>query len=1160
MVSKRAQRVKELYEEIIISEADSVDPKEWLKKLLPEEKGKEDTSALEKTLLGPEEEREEEEEIAQRPIPGEVIETEVPEQMPLFPGSEQEFMPFVKKLAPGGIAFVECPVCGARNDPLELLKGEKGKSFQTREECANCQKLYIRMNKLTEDEGMTPEEAIAEVARTSRYDKPILTQIWESSGSTDISEEEQQLNPQPSDRDRAKFLLEKVLNIKRRPDGEPLTDAFGNPRPLSKQRYVTLYHLAKKLRWEPDHLLNILEDAGKKVMVPIAGKTDVPETKPALERDLTDAERAYRILQVQLSKTKEPLLRGEIEAKMTALEKEMESEKAEPSKKRFKREWYNIWDMKAIEDVIKNRMEEVETIIMPIEKAIYFGSQARRYAAAAEKAAQEKERLENMKTSLKENLDAFTLKSFQRLYKFRTAKNARERTRLQIEFGISQEVLERSYGKSLDSYLNMHGRLERRIANQEQREISSTEKSDSFAERFQDYTTEMGYEWFDEVTGEPIINSDEIFNSMMGFIDEKTGEIPQEPTEKKRAEEIQNIMKTADSPEEDQLSLWEEEKIPDTETAFGPEPREIPKPEPPETKKPELEPEPEEVDPEETKPKLWQFGNVQGIYNYKISVLSADGQKNPKLPRMAGKMKFTPGYKYESLQKALEDKVPGLLKKYNLGSFDNASILITVSFKPRSQSYLVKIVNGNIKWLGNHGVKKQLLEAYPELKKEWQLGLLKIEDLVELNGTLLEKSVLEKGYVGPTEEKKVMKTKPTIKEKHKPKVKSAPKKQVLQEKLQAVEKELAVSPSKELENQKTKLLDELEEIGYEEELQETEFKPEESPFYTPIVPGKEEEKLPRKSCPYPGCEGYVYEGGDYCPTCNSPIDTETKINKIVLTFIPKNEEIIDPNTGTPIINPETGEAEKERVGSIPQYSLVTIQMKNDEPQWAECSQLTSKTKKHVAFPNVQRMVDSFIKKLDGSEYAEEQKKMVTTLMENDMTIAKKHDELDNIEMQLQGADGAEQERLNKRKGAIIDSLKSYINIKKSKLYENAVNKLSELERLPENAKPWTYELISVSAPGTSCQKCPDRIQGPFNEDKLKAVKCWAVKKAILSLTKSTPQPNVWPYHKFRSVTEKEKERAKKEPARKRIDVSPWWRADDKFASRFEKIIILSQLD
>lgn len=438
MTSNRFKQIKDIYESIIIQEAASIDPNEWLNKLL-EEKTEEPKK---------EEEPKEEEPKEYKPpepleLPGQLKEVEYPEQVPMFPEGQE--VPFKKVFTPSFALFSECPTCRTKIDPIELPKGSK--RYLYREECPRCRQLYRRINELVE-KGSSPEEAINTIS-TIRYGKDILKKIWDTQGHTNIIDEPLQKDITPSIYRKVEDALRFRLNVKRDKEGNIVYGPQGFPIPEFPPKYITTYDLAKKLKWNPDYLVEFLESKGFSP-IPFGGikGTDISQ--------------------------------------------------------KFNTSWYNVWNLDKIKGAIEKRQEEV--------KAMYFGRRSHYFEDLAKKSSSLQEKLKKEKKQLKSSLEPIKRKAFQLLFQYRNADyNEKEalQNRIQRTLGYNAEALENKYGNDLDKYMRLQQVKNEQIEKAKEEEIQAKKSAEDYANRFIEFTSNMGYTWTDN-KGNKVLNKDEL--------------------------------------------------------------------------------------------------------------------------------------------------------------------------------------------------------------------------------------------------------------------------------------------------------------------------------------------------------------------------------------------------------------------------------------------------------------------------------------------------------------------------------------------------------------------------------------------------------------------------------------------------------------------------
>lgn len=1084
-------------------------------------------------------------------IPGTVKEIKVPKgQIPMFPsGSEAEALQEVQVIAPQKAIYSICPICKSKNDPVEKTPSR----LTYRVQCEKCPKLYNRIRKLIEDQGLSEEEAI-NAASTDRYSPNILRQVWENSGLSDISQSSIE-KQEPNLRTKVENILRYRLNVKRDDSGKITTDYQGFPIPLEKPKYFTTFDLSKKLRWSPDHLVDFLESKGFSPL-PIGGmgKSDMPGHQPP-EQEQTENENKLRELQVMLRKItktnevkneikneimqtidkirkaeaagdKEKVsylesfikklrkqlgeleglpspesnaLKDQIENKINELQKVIsEEQKQQTTVPRFKTSWLNVWNIEKIQGAIKERVEEIIKVIEPIEKAIYFGRRMRYYEKTQKAAEEAKEQLSLELKQLSANYDAFDRKQFARLIQLREIEDEKELAKKEKEFGIQLKILEKSYGKELDRFLKLRENILFRLEKAEERSQKSKEAAEAYADKFVLLTSKFGYKWTD---GE---EKNEVLDNLEKIIESKTSKAS-----------LKAFVKMAI--EEEQLELWKEDKKKELEPMSGIHFFEAGKEVVPEPKVIEKEPEEETVPEPKAAPfrrptNIADFGKGKGSYKYKFDINELSDGKITNKRSVTGKFQFTPGYRYPDIEQALESKIQELAKKHNIS--DNSYVKITVTSKDTSRSYSFSTRNGKINWMGTNEVKRHLVKNQPDVAQMLNNGLISLNDLVEINGKLYEKSYLEKGY-GEEGKKEKRPFVPKTQEKHVESIKSRIERKVKKLLSNPTYAPIIENLKKQLES-KTITEDEFNEKVLQEDIKakKTTMEEEKEEFIIPpptmssVKPMEEKEMT---KCPYKGCGASIQKGAPTCWKCKSPIASQKTVLKVVRTNmrLELESEQINPITRT-----------KEMVTKViypPRYSLVTIELdSNGEPISAKCEQLgfekrEGHTKNVPNYPEVWSEAGDLIKEiLNNPKYSEEDKKEVK---EN-----------------------------------------------KNKFYELLIEekvRIGEIE--PEKAKklkPWSSTLPRVTAPLSNekghikpCKKCPSKVTGPFDAAKLKDT-CSEIAMAIKSLTK--PMSNVFPYEELRLVTEKEF----KQTPQKVTETKPWWLADDKKASRMDKIVKL----
>jgi len=1145
MTLKRRQQVKDIYESIIIQEAASIDTDEWINKLL-EEKTQKDIPEEEKP-------KSEEEPFESPELPGQLREVEYPKQTSMFPGSEKD-LPFVKRYAPSSSLFTECPVCKSKVDPIEKPKG--GKNFIYREECPKCKQLYNKIMKLMEEHGLSEAEAI-NAARTKRYDINILKTILDSGGSSNILETPIQQDLTPSIGKRVEDALRFRLNVQKDAKGNIKTDPQGFPIPAYPPKFMTTHQLAKQLRWHPDHLVSFLEEKGFSP-IPIGGigSADMPSRAP-LEKDQTENERRLRALQLLLKRIKNPQvvlkdlqeelqhlnveysklqapggpgtpglnprhpsatelppevreermnaikrsiipikkkirdiqeemrggvgnkkLENEIEQEIKQLESTIKEENV-PGKERFKTSWYNIWNMDAIKDAIKERELEIENIIRPLEKVQYFGRKAKYYEQAVGKFKEQVERLTKEKEQLKDNLEVTERKAFQLLFKYRNADEKSKKTlstQILKTIGFNAETLEKSYGKDLDRYIRLQQLKSTQIETAERKIVESEERAKDYTDKFVELTGDMGFEWVDE-KGNKIRDKETLLAEITKNLDQRTEEIPPKEASVKLAGK--------------QLSLFEEEEeLPSGGGTlfFGTDPKKQSEELAPEEPEPEIE-EPVEPTPETPDESQWTFGLVSGMYYYRIHGVTPTGEDL----KYSGRFQFTPGHKFESANRAVASKLPSLVAKHGIAEKEGAKFKITIkSPKKRSQTFSFHIEEGAPKWHGSRMVKTKLLDKFPDLKKLWSAGMLSIDDIVEFDGKLYDIHDLGKSQES---ERKVFPRATVI-------VPPTLEEQIKQIEIDLQDESLAPEDRKRLESELSRLQIRLERrkgplISTDEE-EEEKFTPRKRRELKEITPREPVEFTAK--CPYEGCDASIPEDAKSCWKCKSPIGTSETTHKVVSDTMRMEKEV-------EVTDPVTQEKHKEtKVFFVPQYSLITIELDTEgKPRSAKCESVPE-----IKRPYSGGRRDPTFKKL----WTKTEKQLAILLADPKISEKKKEE----------------------------------LKTKKDFIYEWFVKKQKEEGKIDENKEPWRTP-PAVGAPTKPCKKCPKKVLGPFDEQKLKQV-CPEIAKAIKSLSK--PVAGVEDYAKMRLVTEKELKRDV-DKGTKGIESKPWYLADDKKASRFDKI-------
>jgi hypothetical protein len=279
-----------------------------------------------------------------------------------------------------------------------------------------------------------------------------------------------------------------------------------------------------------------------------------------------------------------------------------------------------------------------------------------------------------------------------------------------------------------------------------------------------------------------------------------------------------------------------------------------------------------------------------------------------------------------------------------------------------------------------------------------------------------------------------------------------------------------------------------------------------------------------KSCPYAGCGAKIPEDAKSCWKCKTPISTENIIHKVVKSTIRLTKEVEEED-------PITGEKVKRLISFYPpKFSLITMELGAEgKPISIECLELPHRKRPGGSKPIPSNSAiwneaqDEINKILEDPQYSDEQKKKVKT--------------------------------------------------KSRDIYEWLFKNKQESGEIHPKSNPWQRNMPAIGIPRMvkkhikreglpdmdvmtqkHCDKCPDKIYAPFNKEKLNLM-CPEMIKGLKSLTQ--PIANVWPYKDVRYVTESE---IKAEEPQRGIESKPWYYADDKTASRFNKILTLSKKD
>jgi len=274
-------------------------------------------------------------------------------------------------------------------------------------------------------------------------------------------------------------------------------------------------------------------------------------------------------LQEEMQKGPNLELQKEIEEEIGQLERVVREEEPE-GKKRFKTSWYNVWNLQTIGKAIEDRKKEVRNIIIPVEKAMYLGQQAKAAEKAGPKLQQLQERLAKEKEKLKDNLDSSEKRAFRFIYRLRTTKNPKERkeieARIQKSFGFDAQTLIETYEYDLDRYLHLQDDKNTQIKNAKEKEAKAKEKAEEYADKFIKFTTKMGFVWQDK-DGNPILDEEAMLEKLQKLLAERTETLESEAS-------LKSSIKQAI---EKQLPLWEEEEEKEPEPvsapSFGPMPK-----------------------------------------------------------------------------------------------------------------------------------------------------------------------------------------------------------------------------------------------------------------------------------------------------------------------------------------------------------------------------------------------------------------------------------------------------------------------------------------------------------------------------------------------------------------------------------------------------------
>lgn len=964
MTTNRRARIRELYETTVMEDLlqkEAGDLEELERELAAEpgapktpEKG-ETVEDLEKELASLSPEGTEDEPEPPKP----------PEKRIVMPGSikpgteeaEQRRFTFVPKTyTPHAILVKTCPVCFFKNRPITLP------------ECKKCKNLYNRMRRKTDFYKRSPEDAVRELSAETSYAYNILKKIWNTLGVTPLTTENVEEFDNPSLSKQVEDMLWYRFNAERdEKTGEPKTDERGLPIPLRKPLYYSTKQLALGLRLTPELFVQKIDEYN-------TGKDEKDWVRPAYSADIV-------------------------------------SDRTHKQWGRYKATYLSIWNWQRTKPAFAEWIRELEEKILPMEKTERTRASIERMETALEDS---KSQLETAREQLKLLDETPSRKYLKLLQAFREATDA-QRALLEKKYKVTQDKLEKAHGRELD-YLLKQRELQREKA---AFILESRKKLQEKLEKRKEWLFKLyekkGYQF--TVEKEVAAKEKEAeFKELeaefggAGTMTTEEEELEQELIGMARIRELDRLLKLSAKPFQPGLFGDEPEPSDDpheklrkmldpsgrgTPLFQGPQPTPEMEPEPePEPVEPEMGPFPERgavpLKPRRTYKD--PFGTVKG--RYQISFSAVDPVTKEK-KTLRGRFEYTPGARSknveEALKKRITDKFQALLvSEHGLGPGTYVKALVTDP-ETRTKPYSFKIgEGGEMVWFGaaveERRRKRELLEYQPELKSMWVNGLITLDDLVEVDGKLVEKEVFEKGYVEPPAQKllKPKEFKPV--DPHVSVI--APKKRIdmLRRKeeagiitedekfelhnLEDIERDMArieeLSAKEVLTPEEEKELAELRDLHGK-----VEFDPSIRAKEVPESGEREPVEFTRM-CPYQGCGAKIPEDARTCWKCKSPV-AQNEIRKSVMKRIWKKEVV-------EVKNPTTGQVEYEEVSkSWPVFSLVTIKTdKRGRPVAARCEKLRAnrpkvKTKGPL-FPDIMESLQKALGKIEKDpKYTPKQK-------------------------------------------------------------------------------------------------------------------------------------------------------------------------------------------
>jgi len=963
-------------------------------------------------------------------------EVQYPVQPSLFPGEAPTYpagIPFKKIYSPSFSMSKQCPICKSKLDPIEQLKGK----ITYREECPKCKYIYNRMQKLVQNQNLTPQEAINFVfnEKHKRYNPDALKTIWESGGNISILDEPIIRNEKPGISTRVHDFLRFNLNVKKNVDGNIIYNKHGFPIPLQPPKFFTTHELAKKLEWHPDHVVEYLEGYGHSPL-PIGGiSRGVVPNFPPPERDMTENERILRSKQKLLDKLTYPekTIDG-YKSELASLKKELsqfetpggpEMEMGLSTKKRSQpigspeQRRARALEIKEHAPIIMKQIQEVQQIAnrTPLEYKQQLEREIKELGATIKQEQKEEIGRERFKTSWYNvwNLDKIKGDLKERL--IRIEQVIKPLKKLQY-FGSKYLYFDQLADKAAKKKIQ-----------------------DS-------WSNEGSY-----LIGSRVKGSDNYIY-------------------KARKEDGQNIDPVLEKNKEEKDRYWVRENK-DMKTAKI-----------------------ESLDPYKRKAfkllqVLQQAKNASELAKlerkFKITKKSLEKHYGKSLDMFLSELAFIEKeakVAAETEQENLE-KAEDYFNRFR----DISSLMGLHKWKDPDTGESIKtpeIMDKIDDILGIHteSIPKRGSLYFRQAADPKQLSLWEEEEEKEEEEPPRGSSI---HFFGPGTQ-------------HKP--------------VQIMEKDPieSIAPTKKPSKK-------------EEDEDEMEVKLPEHKF---IEPTPSEEKEPQeftKTCPYSGCGAKISEDATQCWKCKTPMDTKNTVQKVVKGTIRITQEVERKD-------PITGEITKEKVTFYPpKFSLITIGLNAEgKPQSVECRELPySKRPGSRPVPshnNIWEEAQKEIKEmLESPDYSDEQKKKIK----------------------------------DRSKYA----------------YELLFKQKQEEGEIHSKTNPWQKQMPAIGVPritkqqvkrpGLSnievtkykgCDKCPDKMFGPFTKEKLDMM-CPEMIKGLKSMTKSVA--NVWPYKEVRHITEKERE-AGQGPEGKKTESRPYYYADDKTASRFDKILALSQKD